>query len=858
MRTFRAALWLIRDVSVPSLREHRLRSVLTLVGVTIGAQIVVAIVILNRSITASFADTVARIAGPADLQVANAMAGVPETLAERLANEPGVASAAGLVHGTLATAYGELTVFGVDLLRDQQLRESQFPRRHVHLGDELRFVNATDSVALSASFAARAGLTVGTSIDVYGPTGTTTLMMRGTLDPVGPAALFGGNVALVDLPTAQRLFERHGRFDQIDVGLADHVDPVEILPRLRSIVGGVGTVESPREHGSRMGSMLASVQTVLTLVSLLAVVVGAFIVHATMGTAVAHRRRALTLARALGYERRAVRLAIVLEASVYGLTGTVLGVALGVASATLSLRLAALGVGAIWGRTDVTALAVRPTDFVSAVGIGIGGAVISSMVAAGRAASFHILDELREGAGTKDTSPWGDAAVGMLVLGLGATILASELRGPTDGATIALIFGAIMACAGGLTRVGPLLLAGVARAARPLAARARPAPPALAVESILRDPTRSRSAIAAVMVAFALVLIVGAFVRSLRGSILSWVDQTLAADFFVSPTMQLPLPSGPTFDAPVEQALREIPGIATIGAARMINVRIGDALAVLRTEGAEDFGRKRYPVADGDLSAETMAAFTSGSTVFVSDNFAYRRGVRAGEQLVLDTPAGERRFRIGAILTDYTLDVGTIIIDRAVYRQTWNDPLVNTFGIWLEPGVDAAEVRRAIANRLQPRYHAAVLSGAEFNAQIAGALDAALGLTNAMQLVAVVIAFIGIVNFFLAEVVNRRREIGLLRGVALTRGQIVQWFSVEACLLGLSGGILATAFGWIVARLLVLHSTRLISGWSLSFDYPWASAMAVIVLSSVSAIGASIPPARHAASEPIGELVITG
>lgn len=860
MKSVRAALWLLRDISWPSLRQHRLRSVLTLVGVVIGAQVIVAIALLNRSITASFEHTVETIAGTADLQVANAMAGVPEELAGRLAQVPGVISAAGLIQGTLSTAQGDLAIFGVDLLGNQGLREVQFPRKNIHLADELRFVNATDSVALSSSYARRAGLAVGDQFEVRGPTGGSTLTIRGTLDPVGPAALFGGDVGLVDLPTAQHLLDREGRFDQIDIKLAEGVELESIAVRLRAVVGGSGTVESPRERGARLGSMLSSVQTVLTLVSLLAIVVGAFIIYNTMDTAIAHRRRELTLARALGYERRAVLLAVALEALGYGILGTAIGAVMGVVSARVSLNLVTLGVGAIWGHTEATGLAVTAGDVAVVFALGVGGALLSSLVPALRAARLQVAEQLRdERPVLPDASPeWGSAALGVFLIAVGAAVLGSEMHVASPTLTVGIIMTGILLTAFGFTYIAPLVLRGVTLLARQGVGRAAAASPALAVDNILREPARSRGALAALMVAFALVLIVGSFVRSLRGSILSWVDQTLAADLFVSPSMQLPLPSGPTLSGDVEKILRGIPGVAVVGAARMINVRIGDALAVLRTEGLADFRRKQYPVVDGDLAPPTVEAFGRGDTVFVSDNFAYRHGLRAGSSLTLETPTGARTFRVGAVLTDYTLDIGAIVIDRETYRTLWRDDLVNTFGLWLAPNVDTAQVRRLISERLTSRYRATVLSGREFNAQIATALDNALLMTYAVQVVAIVIAVIGVLNFFLAEVVDRRREIGLLRGVALTSHQVVQMLSTEALLLGIVGGVLAVAFGWLIARLLVLHSTRLISGWSLTFDFPWMQAVATIGIAGVTAVVAGIYPARRAVTERVAELVIAG
>jgi putative ABC transport system permease protein len=854
--TLRAALWLSRDITLASLRQHWVRSLLTLIGVVIGTQVVVAIGVLNRSILRSFEQTVETIAGPADLQVSNGSAGVPEQLATALASVGGVASASGLIQATLETEHGDLTVFGVDLLGDQGIRETQFPKKYVHIKDGLVFANTVDSIAISTSFMDRAGLELGSRFPVVGPTGPTTLTIRGLLDPVGPASLFGGDVGLVDLPTAQRLFAREGLFDQIDIALKDQATTPVMAERLRAIVGGAGTVQPPRERGATLGTMLGGVQTVLTLVSLFAVVVGTFIIYHTMETAIVHRRREFALARALGYRRRVLLTAIALEALAYGVAGTMIGIALGVVSAQISLALVTSGMAAIWGGVGTASLALASSDLVTAAALGVGSSLLASVTPALAAARVQIVEQLRHET-SEASRPTGRGAIlagGILMLA-GYAILSSGIRPEAFAAIIALIMGGVISLAIGYTYIIPFLLGLVIAGCRLVSARVQPAAPLLAIENIARNPGRYRGTIAGLMVAFAMVLIVGSFVRSLRGSILSWLDQTLSADFYICAGSHLPLPSGPTFTGAVEADLRAIPGVIDLSGSRLINVRVADGLAVLRTLNVGGLTRHHYPVVEGDAEA-TSEAFARGDAVFVSDNLAYRHNLHAGDSLSLSTPTGERSFQIAAVVVDYTLDIGTILIERETYKRFWKDELVNGFLVWLAPGADLAGVRTAITRVLRPRFALTILTGREFKGQLAGVLDRALIMTYAIQIVAIAIAVIGVVNFFLAEVLDRRREIGLLRSVALSRRQLRWMFSTEAALLGTVGGLMAVLYAWPVSRLLVTRSTRLVSGWALIFDFPIGLALATVVIAAITSVAASYYPAHRAASTRVADLVL--
>ncbi len=856
VKSFRAALWIIRDVTLPSLRQHRLRALLTLVGVVIGTQVVVAIALMNRSIVASFEHTVETIAGRANLQVSNGSAGVPEELVGSIETVSGVASATGLLQGTLMTEWGDLTVFGVDLFDDQTIRETQFPRRNVHIGDPLRFANATDSIAVSSTFLARAGLAVGDTFEAQGPIGRTPLTVRGTLDPVGPAALFGGAVALVDSPTAQRLFAREGRFDQIDIMLAPGVDPARVREEVRRFTEGTGTLESPEDRGAALGGMLSALQEALTIVSLNAVIVGVFIIYHTMRTAILNRRRELALVRAVGYRQRVVTIATVLEVLVFGALGSMVGIVLGTAAARLSLGMVAASVGAIWARVDPGRLVMTPLDVAGALGLGVGSTLAAAVPPLIATARLRIIDCLRatDSGDTPHRARARDAIIGTIIALIAYGLAYTGLRPRGFTSQVTFIMTGLGLLTAGYVLAIPFVTELVTQPLARLARGIRGVSATLATENVARDTTRLRGTIAALMVAFALVLLVNGFVRSLRTSILTWFEDTLTSDLLVTPTLQLDLPSGPTIAGALEDRLRRVPGVAEVSPSRMITIRFGDGLAVVRTESAGGFRRQHYQVIAGDVSSYGDR-FAHGDAVLVSDNFAYRHGVTAGDTLVLDTPTGTATLPIAAVVLDYTLDIGTIIVERETYRRLWRDDAATGFRVWLAPRTDPRAVRQAIADAARPEFTIVVLTAAEFMRNIARALDDALRMTYAIHAVAIAIAVIGVINFFLAEVVDRRREIGLLRSVVLTRGQVLRVFAVEAGLLGALGGFMAVLEAWPAAHAVITRSIRVVSGLGLTFVFPYGVGLAVVLLTTVVSVVAALYPARQAAAARIADLV---
>ena len=848
----RPVWWLLRDLTLPSLRRHRLRTALTVIGVVLGVQLFATIRLIDRATLQSFEHTITTLAGEADVQLTNSGVGVPEDLVERIAAVPGVASASALLRGTLQTQWGALTVFGVDLFADQRLRETQFPRRHVHLGDELRFANAADSIALARPFAERAGLAADARFEAIGPSGKSTLVVRGSLDPIGPAMLFGGAVGLVDLPTAERLLVREGRVDEIDIALAATADRPATIARLEAVTAGVGVLLDRDARGGVSG-LLGGLRIILGVTSILGLTVGSLLVHHAMRSAILQRRRSFAIVRALGYRRRVVAAAIVTEAVVLGVVGGAIGMLLAVPAARAAIDLVTAAIGEIWARTDHATITFELADGVLAVALGGLSAAFAAAGPAATAAELEIVAQLRA---TSERRRVGITR-SSVAFGLGLCLVAAaclwwQSVSASTAIQLLLILAGFSLMTFGYAALAPLVLVLFVTAIRWLAPR-RALGLRLALGQLAHDPVRTRGTLGALMAAFAFVLCVRAFVASLGSTIVTWVHQVIAADLLVGASPALPLPVAPTLPRAIEPELRAIPGVERVAPTRLVLATIAGKTAALRAQAASDLRVRPFPVVDHVDGY--VDAFARGEAAIVSDNLAYRLGLHAGDTVALDSPTGRRAFRVGAIVLDYTMDIGTFMVDIDAFERWWRDALVTSFLVYLQPDADRAAVRAAIVERFAGRFPLAVLTGDEFERNITDAIDGAFVLTYAIELVAAVIAGVGVLNFFLAEILDRRREIGMLRTVALDRRQLLRDLTGEAMLIGACGGMLAIAWGWPIARVIVTHSTRLVSGWQLAFAFPWPMALAMPAVVAGTAAAAAWIPVRATMREPLTRLV---
>src|SRR5687768_13187118 len=276
-------LRLLETVSWRHLKLHRLRTFLTFLGIALGVAVIVAIAIVNRSLTTSFQSTIDQIAGKAVLQVANGESGIREDLFPVIRDTPGVKDAAAAVDGFLPVSASaeRLYVYGVDLLTDFAIRDHQFTGAGFEFDQALDFIAAPDSIAVTETFARRLELNLESPLTVITSRGKETYTVRALLKEEGTAKVFGGNFALMDLPVAQRAFGKQGKLDIVDLTIEPGATAEDVQQRLRRSLQGMADVERPRKRGEQIESLLTSFRVGLFFVSLIALFVGFFLIYTT-------------------------------------------------------------------------------------------------------------------------------------------------------------------------------------------------------------------------------------------------------------------------------------------------------------------------------------------------------------------------------------------------------------------------------------------------------------------------------------------------------------------------------------------------------------------------------------------------
>ena len=855
-------LRLLQAISWPHVRRHGIRSGLTFFGMVLGIAVIVAIASVNRSLTDSFQSTIDQIAGKAVLQVANGDVGVAESMYPRIRDTEGVKDAAAAVEGFLPVAGlpGErLYVYGVDLLTDFALRDHQFAGPEFGVEQALDFIAAPDSIAITESLSRRGDLPLGTQITLLTPHGKQIYTVRGLLKEEGAAKVFGGSFAIMDLPVAQRALGKTGRLDIIDITVEDDYSVENVQARLRNNLGGAAEVDRPKKRGEQVEQLLTSFRVGLFFVSLIALFVGFFLIYNTMSVSVIQRRREIGTLRCLGMRRSQLLRLIVAEALLLAMGASVTGTLLGWLLAQAALVAVGQTVANLFSAMDLAAAGLSWRDLALALASGVAVACLAALHPAWEAVQLSPLESARRALwrpGFLGKRSWATRQ-GFLCLGLAPIFIfiAPAFVGSVQQFSVGIAGMLVFLLA--LAFLCPAFIHYGARWFWQAALYLNHffsfgwIEVRLASDNLERNPLRSGISVATMIISLAAIFTIAAFVNSVRGSLLGWVDQMVTADLIVSSgartagTKNVPLSEEPL------AVLVSIPGVQIVDLYRLVRATYqGRPILIESFSAAESAAVRQLPMVQGD-AARTLREMGAGTGVVISESFQSKFGKRAGDRIELATPSGAREFEIIGVYVDYSSDIGSVLIDRALYKRFWRDDLVDAFDIWLDPGADERSVIQRIKVDYGDRYELFVSTHRELREAVVKIMEQSFVVNYAVEIVAIVVAIFSVINTLLASVLDRTREIGVLRAIGATRAQIRRIVLLEAAWMGVLGGLLGLFAGTIMAYHHVVYNTKVLTGWTFQFYYPYDVALFSIFAAVLLCLAAGYGPAKSAASTPI-------
>lgn len=836
---------LLRLISWPYFRKHILRTLLTTAGIVLGVAVFVGMHTANQSVLFAFNNTVDRIAGKTQLEVAAGETGFDEEVLDRVQNAPTVRVAVPVIESVVSTRQadvGSLLVLGIDMTGDRSLRDYDLESGDESvIDDPLVFLAQPDSIIITRELAAKLHLAVNGTLPLATALGERRFTVRGIMKSTGLTTAFGGNLAIMDIYAAQKMFGRGRRFDRIDLAVKEGRSIPECERELEAMLGPGFQVEPPSARGQQFESMLTSYSLMIEISSLLALLIGMFIIYNSFAIAVTQRRSEIGILRALGATRQQIRLLFLGESFVTGVIGSIGGVLLGLLVARAIAASIASVITDVFGVAQYAEnVAASRSIIFGALAIGVATSVVAALIPARNAARVDPVKALQKGQYQVLSTGENRMRVLLAVVGGAVSIVCLVVNVPRT----LFIAGYVLAIVVALL-LTPLLSLGLARLLRPILKRLRPVEGALAADSLIQAPRRTSASVAALMLSLALVVGFAGLAQGSYDAIIGWMDAALNPDLFVMPSASVVLRTT-RFPSSTLGEIAALPGVRRVQGVRNPRVMFRGVPVMIVAVDMQSLSEttKRKPVA-GDPN--TMYRVTAeGRGLMVSDVLAKLNRLSLGDTLELSAPTDTIRLPIVGIVVDFSDQRGTILMDRSTYRKYWNDDTLNIVRVYLQPNATVAAVKQEIAGRFAGERQVFVLTNPELRAYILRITDQWFALSSVQIAIAVLVAIFGIVNTLTVSIMDRRRELGVLKAVGGLRSQIRRTVWIEAISIGIIGLALGFALGAIDLYYTLEFAEHDIAGMRFDYDYPVRVALQLVPVILGAAFVAALWPAESA------------
>ncbi len=837
-------------------RMHILRTLLTLLGIALGVAVFFAVRTANVTLLNSLSTTIEKVAGKATLQISGGESGFPESVWDTVKDTPGVHVAEPAIEVIAHTAFedeGNLMIVGVDMLGDGELREYQFDEAGTEIGDPLVALAQPDSILIARTFAEKHNLKEGDRLPLFTSQGKKEFTVRGIIKPAGLGEVFGGQIAVMDVFNAQFVFGRGRNFDRIDLMNVPEVSIEELQKRLRERLPAGLEVERPSARGEGLESTVKGMNIGLTVTSLIALLVGMFIIFNTFSIAVSQRWKEIGILRAVGVERRNVQRMFLGEAVMMGMIGSVLGVALGFGLSVGVEFVMANIADQLFGLVSTRQAPVFRWDFAMlSFVLGVGASIVAAWMPA-RAASqlnpalaLHNIENRQR-----------EAVLGAPRLVLGIILVATGwalIRYAPLRADLYIQFSYAILLVLGMIAVLPKLSQWIARGMRPLMDRVFGSEGVLAVDSMIQAPRRTSATVGALMIGLMFVFATGAYVQSQKNVFDRWMRQAINADLVVTTTGGARSKTW-HFDEGLSKKIGALPGVKRLENVRFTFIPYADdsaALVALEFDGW--FARMTLDV-EGNDRATARDQVVSGAGVMVAQNFANRYRVKVGDRIKLQTPTEPFDRPIVGIIEDYTTEKGTIFMERDLYKKYWNDAAIDIINVNLNPGVARDAFKQDLQRAIRGEQRAFIYTQEEWRQRIMQLLDQFFGMMYMQMLIALFTAVVGIVNALIISTAERKRELGVIRAIGGLRGQLRKMVLLEALVIGIIGLITAVIAGAFNTYFLTRTAAAMIGGYTIPFMFPLNIILIATPIVLVIALAAAWWPARRAVRMSVVEAI---
>jgi putative ABC transport system permease protein len=827
----------------------------TLLGVALGMALVVSIRLSSQAALSSFESSLDLLTGRADLSLTQNGESFSEQVLQQLGPSRTWGEMVPLVKDKMAAVSAPqdlITVLGTDLLNDGKVRDGRLlgeGGKPLGFQELLELLPQSDVVFLTQKYADSHGFKAGESEDFLIQDHWQRLKIGGLLADQGLGRALDGQVAVMDIAVAQKVFGKIGKLDEIEWVANSPKDRDRLQAWLQGQVPPSFEVERPSSRNIQVEKMLRAFQANLLALALVSLLVGAFLVYNSMSIAVLRRLQEIGALRTLGMSRSEILQLVLLEAAGLGVLGALAGMVLGWGMTRAALGLIGGTMKNLYLDAPLENRIPLSTDAWLWVLFGVALILLAALPPALQASkippSLSIRKGYAESAFEAKVAPlalWGFLAwAGAAPLSRLPAFFGLPLGG--YAAAFLLLAGAAL--------MTPALLKFFCARSEKIVGGWFPAEGRLALRNLTSGLGRSSVAVAALVMGVGLMVSVAVMVGSFRSTVILWLDQTLKADLYLRPASDQSGKLDSLLSPETVQAVAASSGVLAVERLRGIQMNWkGENLYiasfdvnVLRKYGNLVFKTHGKP-------SDFLDQIQKTPSVIISEPLQLKENIQAGDLLTLQTPSGPVSLPVAAVYYDYSNDRGTVILDRPLFTRLFKDDGVNGLAVYLKPGLDADAARGLVLKNLPLGTQLFIRSNAALKKEVLRIFDQTFAITYAMEAIALLVAVLGIVTTLTALILERGPEIAVLRYVCATRGQIQRTLFWEAGWMGLVGNLLGLGVGLLLALLLINVINVQSFGWTIQWRAPWFFLAEALGLVLAATLAAGVYPALLASRLP--------
>ena len=817
---------------------------LSILGVALGVAVVVAVDLANESARRGFLLSVQALSGRATHEIVGGPLGLPEAVYRDLRVTQGVRLSAPVIEGyarTAGPAGQTFKILGIDPFAEDHFRaligaqESQT--------EITRLLTQPATVLISPAAAKRLGVQAGDTLKLRIGSGWQRVTIIGLLEaPDSVMQQAFDSVLVADIATAQELLDMVGRLSRIDLIVEDNNE--KLIQHVRVALPAGAEIVRAANRSHALDQMTRAFRVNLTALSLLALLVGLFLIYNIMTFTVVQRRALIGTLRALGVTRLQLYMLVVAEALVIGLIGTVLGTAFGVLLAKGLVGRVVQTINDLYFVLSVTSITLLPASFLKGIALGLGATVVAALVPAYEATRTEVAAVLRRS--SIETRSHRRAFVAAFYGTALAVVASAILLVPSR--SLLLSYTGLFAVMIAFALLVPLLTLALMWAFRPIMARSFGIIGEMAAGGVATKLSRTGTAIAALAVAVSATIGVGIMIDSFRQSFVDWLAYTLRADVYVTAPVIQTAPAAAILDPTLVARLATLPEVSEISTLRRVRLDGPGGVIQLRVLHTNARHFEAFQFKQGNVT-DAWNALQDSDAVIVSEPYAYHHRLSMGDTIVLRTDQGMHAFAIVGIYYDYGSDEGRVTMSRRTYERYWRDRAITSVGLYTAHLTDIDELLARV-RALAGAQDVLIRSNQALRQASLEVFDRTFAITAILRLLATVVAFIGVLSALMALQLERGRELAVLRAMGLTPRQVWRLVTAETGLMGLTAGLLALPLGIGLALALVLVINRRAFGWSLQVAIEPTLLLEGLALALVAAVLAGLYPALKMASAP--------